>query len=194
MTRAVMLLPPSGTRRFLRSRDVKRLVCLLSLGIALVSAPVLGAVSGVPPTVAAVSPPLSSVSNGGGCTPVNPCAVVTPALGNAPLPAPEMPAQPDLSAATQTSATAPAAQAPRAASSDCPPAGGQRRAQFAGRGGNGPGAGGRGGAEGFRRFAQAGARNGNGEGGRGAGNGQGRGQPARGADGCPRPPASGGTR
>jgi hypothetical protein len=153
----------------------------LFLGAALTAPPVLGAVNGVPPTVAVVSPPLSSVSSSGGCTPINPCAVATPALGNAPLPAPEMPAQPDLPAAAAPAASAgaatPATQAPRIANSDCPPAGGQRRAQFAGRGGNGQAAG-RGGAEGLRRFAQAGARDGS------AG---GRGRFTRGADGCPRP-------
>lgn len=155
---------------------MKRLACLLFLGAALTAPPVLGAVNGVPPTVAVVSPPLSSVSSSGGCTPINPCAVATPALGNAPLPAPEMPAQPDLPAASAPAASAgaamPAAQAPRLANGNCPPAGG--RARFAGRGGNGQAAG-RGGAEGLRRFAQAGARDG------------GRGRFARGAEGCPRP-------
>jgi hypothetical protein len=152
----------------LRSCDVKRLVCLLSLGFALAAAPVLGAVKGVPPTVAVVSPPLSNSSIGpGGCTPLNPCAVAAPALGNAILPAPETPPQPDLSAA----ATQDPAPAQRTA--DCPPARG--RGAFAGRAANGRG-------DGDRRFARAGS------------GGAGRGAESRGvapgdAAGCPRPAA-----
>jgi hypothetical protein len=160
----------------LRSCDVKRLVCLLSLGFALAAAPVLGAVKGVPPTVATVSPPLSNANTGhGGCTPINPCAVATPALGNATLPVPEMPVQPNLSAVDDPAAPS-AVPAQRSANADCPPARG--RGALAGRAGNGRG-------EGGRRLAQAGAGR-NGGVGRGAA-GRGRGGVARGADGCPRP-------
>lgn len=156
---------------------MKRLACLLSLGAALVAAPVLGAVTGAAPTVAVVSPPLSKVTTSGGCTPINPCAVVTPALDNAPLPAPENSAQPDLPADTPSVAGAAAPAPPRTANATCPPARGGQRRSFAGRSGDGQA-----GAEGLHRLAQAGARAG--VAGRGAG---GRGRFARGADGCPKP-------
>lgn len=144
---------------------MKRLVCLLSLGFALAAAPVLGAVKDVPPTVAVVSPPLSNSSIGpGGCTPLNPCAVAAPALGNAILPAPETPPQPDLSAAATQD------PAPARPTADCPPVRG--RGAFAGRAGSGRGEG--------RRFARAGA----GGAGRGAES-----RAARDAAGCPRPAA-----
>jgi hypothetical protein len=127
------------------------------------AAPVLGAVTGVPPTVAVVSPPLSKVTTGGGCTPINPCAVATPALDNAPLPKPETSAD----AAPLEHVAAPGT--PRTANADCPPAG-PRHARLAGQGGRE----GQAGAEGFRRLAQASARN------------DGRGRLARDADGCRR--------
>lgn len=144
---------------------MKRLACLLSLGLALAAPPVLGAVKGVPQTVATVSPSLSTAdASRSGCTPINPCAVAAPALGNATLPAPEMPPQPALSAATDTMPD-PASAAPpqRTANADCPPARG--RGAFAGRAGNGA---------------------------RGRVSGRGQGGIARDADGCPRPVRTGG--
>src|SRR4051812_28019778 len=86
-------------------------------------APAFAQVRGAPDTVAVVSPPVSSVSvNQNGCTPVNPCAVVTPALGSAPLPQPETPPQPNLPGTSSApAATMPARAA--AAPADCPPVG-----------------------------------------------------------------------
>ena len=162
---------------------MKCLTCLLFLGAALAAGPVLAKVTGAPDTVAVVSPPLStSAAARGGCTPINPCAVTSPDLGNVSLPAASMPPQPDLPATNDAPpAAAPAAAAPaapgrvQAANPNCPPAGARGPGgQFAGRGG--PSAG-QAGAEGFRRFAQAGSRNGGAEGGRGFGaGGAGRGQ------------------
>jgi len=159
-------------RRNGRIFAVHRLTCLLLLGAALAAGPVLAKVTGVPDTVAVVSPPLSTLgSSKDGCTPINPCATLNPALGSAPLPTPETPPQPDLPANDAAPEPAPAAASP------CPPAGAR--------------------GEGFRRFAQAGPRNGGAEGGRGFGGGIGeagrqpggafRGGFARGGAGCPRP-------
>ena len=164
---------------------MKRLACLLFLGTAL-ALPALAKVAGVPDTVAVVAPPASTVRSApAGCTPISPCAVVTPALSDAALPAPQAPPQPDLSAdvpitAPAAGGVAPTTPAPRAAAAgspaNCPPVGG--RGEFAGRGRGGEG--GRGDFAG--RFGQ-----GRGEAGRGgqqfAQGGAPRG--GRGPDGCP---------
>lgn len=169
---------------------------LLLLGVALTAAPVLAKITGAPDTVAAVSPAISTVTTAKtGCTPINPCAIVTPALGSATLPTPDMPAQPSRAASTgatvPTAPNPPAGAAPaQAANPNCPPAGarggfagGQRGAgQFAGRGQAG-------GAGRGQQLAQ------NGRGGGGQGRGEGRGQGfVRGADGCPRPAGAPGVR
>lgn len=165
---------------------------LLFLGATLAAGPVLAKITGAPDTVAVVSPSLStSNATTTGCTPANPCAVVTPALGSVTMSTPEMPAQPDLPADTAAgkpaAPAAPAGAAQTAAKPNCPPAG-----------------------DGFRRFARAGNRNGGAEGGGrgfgggvggtgrgqqmaqngGAGAGRGRGF-ARDANGCPRPAGAG---
>lgn len=186
---------------------MKRLACLLFLGAALGATglwPALAKVTGASETVAVVSPPLSAVRPSGGCTPVNPCAVATPALSDVTLPAPESPPQPQdasgaVAGATPAAAPAPAqATAPgaNAAQANCPPLQGRGRGDFAGRGGA-PGGQGRGdfagragqGRGGFAgRFGQGrdggGAGRGNGPGGRGqqfAQNFRG----GRGREGCP---------
>jgi translation initiation factor IF-2 len=198
-----------------RSLDVSRLSCLpfgglLLLGAALAAGPVLAKVTGVPETVAVVTPALSSVTTSrAGCTPLNPCAIVTPALGNAPLPTPETPAQPDLPATTDApAANAPAAPSPArtaAASPNCPPAGARgafARGQFAGRAGQ-PGQGRGEGSRGFggrnggagRGAGTGGAMAAGGRGGQqfsqnpGRGQGFGSGNFARGGDPCPPLPA-----
>jgi hypothetical protein len=187
------------------------LLSLLLLGATLAAGPVLAKITGAPDTVAVVSSPLgTSNTTKNGCTPVNPCAVVTPALGSVTMSTPEMPAQPDLPASPAAAADAPAAPATpagaaqAAANPNCPPAG--ARGQFVGRNGQGTRGAGQGGGqagrgEGFRRFAQAGSRNGGAEGGGrgfgggfgGAGRGQGgaRNGAARGSNGCPRPVGAG---
>ena len=151
---------------------------LLFLGAALAAGPVLAAVNGVPDTVAVASPALSAATTSkGGCTPTNPCAMVTPALSNAPMATPEAPPQPDLPASKPVAAAdAPAAPANSAGANPCPPAGARgafARGGFGSRGGfGGPGgAGAMGRGEGFRRFAQTNDRNGGAENGRGFGGG-----------------------
>ncbi len=99
-----------------------------------------------PNIVAVVPPPLSSVpSSSVGCTPINPCAVFTPALGDVTMPAPDVVPQPDLPA----TAAAPAARPPSGPATaagpavQCPPMPGARGAfagRGAGRGGEGRGA------------------------------------------------------
>lgn len=114
-----------------------RIGFLLVVFPLLAAPPALAQVKGAPGIVAVAPPPLSSVPgpSTSGCTPVNPCAVVTPALDSVSLPAPVTAPQPDLP--TRAPAQAAPRPAPAARSSSqipCPP--------FAGlRAGRGPGAG-----------------------------------------------------
>jgi hypothetical protein len=174
-----------------RSFLVQRLIStpflgLLLLGATLAAGPVLAKITGVPDLTAAVSPAISSFNaTKSGCTPINPCAMVTPALGSVTMPVPEMAAQPDLPTST-AAAAAPAGAAPaRAANPNCPPAGARRGFARSQNGGAGRG----------QQFAKNG-RGGGGQG-RGQGRDEGRGQGfardggARGGDGCPRPAGAG---
>ena len=127
---------------------MRRSACLAAALAVLVALPALA--QGITGTVAAVSPPLSSVqTNSSGCTPLNPCAVATPNLGGATLPAPQAPPQPNFPGSSEAPALADTATPgrPAAAQADCPAPGarggfgrGQGRGFSAGRGGEGRGA------------------------------------------------------
>jgi hypothetical protein len=187
------------------SRTVRIASSLVAFSL-LAAMPVLAQVRGAPNAVATVSPPLGAVSsNSNGCSPANPCAIATPALGGAVMPVAEPAPQSSPSAAAPSAAAATApAPAGRGAQADCPTPGagrgfgrgpgqqGQGRGDFAGRGGEGRGAfAGRG--EGRGAFAGRGEGRGQGAGragftGRGPGGGfppnclpgRGPGQPGRG--------------
>jgi hypothetical protein len=64
---------------------VRLAIRLLALGATLVARAALAAGAATSGTTAVVSPPLNSAPRPvGGCTPLNPCAVVAPELGSIP--------------------------------------------------------------------------------------------------------------
>src|SRR5690606_34164190 len=112
-----------------------RTAMLLAALVLLSAPPVLAQVKGAPGIVAVAPPPLSAVpSSNSGCTPVNPCAVATPALDRVALPAPAPVPQPDRPAAAPAGVAGSGSAAQAASPVRCPPRAGARGGRGAGRG------------------------------------------------------------